>query len=103
MNLTLFALRSSGLELRVLDANINQDITKPDVVVADMMVGKEWSSRALMAIGPVDVPEKIRSIPIHKTEVDEEQWWNGVEIKKITVKHVYNCIKEKSIGNDIPH
>ena len=82
-----------GKSMVDLQATIKQNMIQPGAVVADLMAGKGWSNRALNSISPIRVREKIRT-PILKAKVEDKQWWHGVEVEKITFKHVYNCLKE---------
>ena len=42
---------------------------------------------------------EILKISVPKTEVDDRPKWHGVEVEKLTLRHVYNCLKDGSMSN----
>jgi len=56
--------------------------------------GGKWKDEALNTVNPSEV---IQRIPILKTCVEDKPWWKGKELEKISVKHVYNSLKDRML------
>ena len=39
----------------------------------------------------------IHRIPIPNTNVEDKPWWKGKEVEKLSVKHVHNGLRERTL------